>query len=416
MVDVENAKRLYEKINQFEREGPIPQLKDAAEADALLKEISKDLSNSVKAAEPGVVHAPSPWHAALFLDLIDIQCCMPTATKHSIIEGRGELIESAEKILRFVHRGQRNGTYRLVPSINRPNIDQQSEREAASLLGQVMREYTGYVLRDWEVPMLSPEAFRSTAQHYDIKTSLIDFTPDAAVAVFFANQEQPGGQYPDHGTIFSLELLANERLDNLQVILPPPSTERLYLQRGIFIESTDDLTDACLKVNFKPDSRFQIIRNGKSVDILPADPSLSKAVNFAKENAPKLAAFTKQDTSQLEDLAAQGLHELFAQGRYPTNSLDEMTNWYYGFVDLLNWLGGIYSQESARLNMHADMLNLVCTSNPELVEWAIAFMTIQQKLLKQSPVLDQRALAVLEAAIHNLRQSRQSISRTTSRS
>ncbi len=44
MIDVENAKRLYERINQFEREGSIPQINDVVEAERLSAEISNELS------------------------------------------------------------------------------------------------------------------------------------------------------------------------------------------------------------------------------------------------------------------------------------------------------------------------------------------------------------------------------------
>jgi hypothetical protein len=388
----------------------------SVDAEKLWAEISQELSTSIKTSAPGMVHAPSPWHAALFLDSIDMKCSMPTVTKSSTIDGRGELIKSAGHILKFVHRGQRNGSLRLLPTIKREGVDQQAEQNSAALLGHVMREYTGYVLRDWEVPRLSPDVFISTAQHYGIKTNLIDFTPDAAVAVFFANKERPDSPHTEDAAVFSLELLANKRLDHLRVILPPPSTERLYLQRGIFIESNNDVTDICLKVTFKPDKSFQLVRKGSAIDIEPVDPSLLKAVEFAQHNASKYASIPKQEAPLREDLAAQGLHEVFAEGRFPKHSVDEMANWYYGFVDVLNWLAGFCTEQSGRLNLHSAILDLVCTSNPELVEWAIAFMTIQQQLLKQSPVLDQRALAVLEAAIYNLTKSRQNASQTAPRS
>ena len=200
----------------------------------------------------------SPWHALIHLE----------------VNNRGWL-EGKQGPLRtpLIYRGQRDARWSLVPSLLRRDAHAEREEQRRLRFNRLVREAltarpdsTLPDLTDSEV--VSDEVLEATAQHYGIRTRLLDFTSDAAVAVWFACH---GGTRGDNASVFALPLAMGALFD-VGVVLPHPLALRPYRQHGLFLRDTlHYLKRFLIEIRFPLDPDFEIRRDRLPTTPLPQD-------------------------------------------------------------------------------------------------------------------------------------------------
>ena len=236
---------------------PTPEL-DVNEArervDSLLSEIETD--------EEGFTLAPSPWHAVFALELMQ-----ETHPSHPV----------------SIFRGQRDMSWRFVPSLRRPTIDASKERRVALAFERIAREFMNWLHSP--IPKMVEEGYLGVAQHYGVATDLLDWTADPHVAVYFASKDGPA-ESGNSAAVYSLRFNV-ARMIGGRVFLPHPWADRVYLQQGMFVDinkSAEELLWAKKGVvRFIPDPRFQIYRNGEAINIEPQSDVLEPLLRLARE-------------------------------------------------------------------------------------------------------------------------------------
>lgn len=305
--------------------------------DAHVQEFYRNAFGEVERLGPQCVSVSSPWHAALFLQSVMNACSLD-----------GE---------RLIFRGQANSEWPIVASLFRQGVDAEAERKRANVFCRLlaaiswntslsMHPYsrTNIYLR------VSPRAYLATAQHYGIKTNLVDFTFDPDIAVKFATiNAPPGARY---SSVFVVNVTGNA-IGPIAVLLPPPMTERIYAQRGLFIpvDSAADLARLnVLEVRFPcadHNVEFEVQREHGSLGLYPSEENLRPAMALAD----RLVVETEVSNDKF-DLLAQSLKSSMSQ-----TLLDPDTQWARFtdvFEDILYSLVYDLSTPGAmRLNEHA---------------------------------------------------------------
>ena len=141
---------------------------------------------------------------------------------------------------RYVFRGQ-SGQWPLVPLIGRDATRYKPEREK-QLLGEFKRNAPPYlesraIVSDWQ--------WLSIAQHHGLPTRLLDWTTNAMVAAYFANQIDQKNS--EDGEVFAVtpnayptveigHTLADDPflLNEIGFVYPPALAARIASQRGLF--------------------------------------------------------------------------------------------------------------------------------------------------------------------------------------
>ena len=136
-----------------------------------------------------------------------------------------------------VYRGQKNISYKLIPSIGR--VEQYSPNSEKRLFEDFKKRlpaYDGYVpVNDWERLAL--------AQHYELPTRLLDWSENPLVAAFFASRATSSNKLLESdGAIYILSL--TEKVDEaietpfdvseVKRFRPSFFIKRMYAQRGLF--------------------------------------------------------------------------------------------------------------------------------------------------------------------------------------
>jgi hypothetical protein len=267
------AKWLYETWSSiaFQDLGPaygIP-AKYQKIADLLSIGIEK-ISSTCNQIGTNIFLVPSPWHACLILSSL-----------------QNNFSREGTKIL---FRGQSDSSWTISPTISRTLNPIEEKKRCTifrSILSTLCRFYNADIIHPSSKGNLklniSDIVYTAIAQHYGLKTDLIDFTTDAAVASYFATSPV-SSRKSDTSSIFCLPI-DSAISAGLEIIFPPPLATRIYTQRGFFVKSefSLDFTDlGMLEIRFpskKYDEEFKIMRNGKVVidllqDTLPIDEIL----------------------------------------------------------------------------------------------------------------------------------------------
>lgn len=213
-----------------------------------------------------LIHVQSPWHAVIHL----------MGESRSWLNGRYAGLRQP-----LIFRGQRDCRWPLQASIFRPGVDRAFETRAIRIFIECLRRtYRNQAFTDLLMPGLSifsesespvPEAVHiATAQHFGMKTGLLDFSTDPAVAIWFACQGANGHE-PELASVFAVPLHFASPYASL--LLPHPYVRRLYRQRGVFIppyerEGDEDglghgraIRHVSIEVRFPPDPDFRILRD-----------------------------------------------------------------------------------------------------------------------------------------------------------
>ena len=310
---------------------------------------------------PGRVwEVPSPWHAALYLSALQ---------HHLAISGN-----------RALFRGQSNSAWQITPSLGRPGVNPAEEEQKGQLFCRLLASLPfnrASIVHPFAASRLdlqiSPKSYWAAAQHYGIRTDLIDFTTDPAVAVFFACS----GRDPEPNQTSSVFVLPLElTLDRGgEIILPPPFVDRLYTQRGLFVRRDTAISESefgLLEVRFPSSFRFapfQVIRAGSGV------------VNVLRDSVPMQALLRIVDENPAPD--EPHFNELSAALKEPFAgvSKDPLAMWaqYVDFFeDQLYWLA--YKVEDASESLAVDLLQPIVSANRELASATAQFYRWAAKL------------------------------------
>ena len=156
----------------------------------------------------------------------------------------------------------------------------------------------------------------STAQHHGIKTSLLDFTADPAVAVWFACQ---GASKGDIASVFALPL-AMGALCDVGVFLSHPMALRPYRQHGLFIQdSLRQLKLFLIEIRFPVDPDFHIRRDRLPAALLPEDEwwaAVAAATERGSRIVPSLDLSGERVAEAVDESLLHMLHMLMELTTY----------------------------------------------------------------------------------------------------
>jgi hypothetical protein len=276
------------------------------------QEIANELDTALGPPEPEtergnlLFHVPSPWHAVIHL----------LANNRGWLSGENGL----GRQMSLLYRGQRNSRWPLMPSLYREGVDFDTESEViyafVDIVERILRSrlQTGtdiitpslMLLSDRLAPPTPKVIHVGTAQHLGIRTPLLDFSFDPAVAVWFACQGARG----DGSETASVFALPNRigMVAGAAILLPHPYIRRLFRQRGLFVQPVSrGLRELCVEVRFPPDPSFEVVRDDlQRPDLLPDDAWWEMMVDLARRIAAK---GLRERLMGLED---EGQWELFS--------------------------------------------------------------------------------------------------------
>jgi len=177
-----------------------------------------------------------------------------------------------------IFRGQSSSDYKIVASVYRPNAQIESLDRAKRLLAWFLASNATML------GAVDPNLFYGAAQHYQIWTDLLDVTPDAAVATWFAALAAKGPC-----PTAAVYVMPKNISPRLQLHVPPPFVERLHRQRGLFIHfpSAEPLSlQGVVELRFPANIdgklwKFQVIRHRKPVPLLKDNEWIRKVVDWA---------------------------------------------------------------------------------------------------------------------------------------
>lgn len=347
--DIQLAQNVYESLSVITNEGfgPYTIMNDQNSVQTFekLRPQIEYLINQNERISERVFQVPSPWHAALFL--------------RSIQEN---FSRSGERML---FRGQYNsGWDEITPSISRATDKNNETRKGhffCDILSSlslnnftIIHPYTKHELN----VHISPDIYLAAAQHYGISTNLIDFTTDPAIAVFFACR----GDESNKGKTSSVYVLSRDNVleKGLKTILPPPFVERLYLQRGVFVQSDCPLnkTDlSIIEVRFPTSSQifpFEVIRSVGKIDVLQETPVMEKVCEMSEMYFDK----TEPDITNLGNRLKKS---------FPVDVVDVNAMWmkYVDFIEEhLYWL--VYRITNSSLIIDLEIFNAIKKDNKEI--------------------------------------------------
>ncbi len=149
----------------------------ALKAATVLAPAIGDIGGSVVETDySAVLHAASPWHAALYCQLLQYRYSSSGS--------------------RLLFRGQRNYSWELQPTILR-TTDMAAEEARNELFAAILSAMSFNTVMSFHpysntrvFLKMSKDAYLAAAQHYGMKTYFLDFTTDPDVAVKFAAAEE----------------------------------------------------------------------------------------------------------------------------------------------------------------------------------------------------------------------------------
>lgn len=345
-----------------------------------------------------LIELPSPWHAVLMLESL----------QHHLSLNKK----------RAIFRGQSDCTWEVCPSIHRKGIDKELESFKARLFCDILSAMSFNTLttlsaNSTQMNLKIPSSsYLAAAQHYGIKTNLIDYTPDPAVAVYFASTASSTRENKK-ASVFAIHL--DQAFENgCEIIIPPPFIERLHVQRGFFIKqpNPDEIFDkkkyALFEIQFPCDYDFQpfdVIRRGVGrVDILPENPSMNAVLNIVNE-AISNQSFNTITDEQYEKLVKNSASKLKQEFKeiysYP---IEMWAKYVDAFEDMLYWVAYYVDEKQEELSL--DALLKIIDSNKDLVLSVAQFYKWSAKNTELDLTQDKRnhllgRAAILEQPFYN---------------
>jgi hypothetical protein len=367
MVQAQEAQKIWRRLNALPHLGPVVAFVDPSErpAETVLQRLVDDVARVTDDVtlddESKIGYAPSPWHAAIFL-CQELEFFMPAVPKQSTSPppGVGGIVYRSHELFdgpvvhptRCYYRGQADARYELVATIDRHGVDAGRENRAMDVFVAALE-----VMYPWSDPIamvvargtIKPHAktvaharkmslghpgrpgLEAIGRHHGIASSLIDFSADPAVAVFFACL---GSKAPE-AVVFTVPAVCAWSEDRLRLVVPPPISRRLYKQKGLFIRASGPgaLMDSCWQLWFPPDSRFRVLRGTRAVSILPEERWLSHVVEWARSHAASGLSSDEQIVAALERELGLPIRK-----RDDTWLYDLAQEWGAAAWEMLDWL------------------------------------------------------------------------------
>jgi FRG domain len=282
-VFMSDAKSLYLKILPLLESRPEPVTKTRlkqhwAEIEMMAKRVKKTTGNEYA--------ADSCWEALIFcIERVAYWASQPLFTDPSV----GAPEKSA---MHLIFRGQSNQRWGLQATFWRDGVDRNYWDNYQAAFCRMLKFAYEKCIR---LP-LPAWVFQAAAQHYRVLTTLLDWTTDPAMAIWF-------GARPDRPTkdqrarVFCIPThnisRAFDQPDSRGVvILPPPFVENLFVQRGLFTHvpegHNEDLRARCLfEITFPQDEQYSVIREDKDVDVEKTPDWMAKLKDWAKDCADR---------------------------------------------------------------------------------------------------------------------------------
>lgn len=319
--------------------------------------IVENCINQIKRSETNGMldlSAPTAEHAAVFLKAIQIEAGYGTHRNDPKSWGAGPLI----------FRGVRDQSWSIVSSQYRASESGYNQHHAKDAFMRIVQAVGNRALQT-ELPI---ELYECVAQHYGYPTNLIDITPDPEVAVFFSTLS--GG---DSKACIYFTNVRNLLKRNLEVKLPPPLFERIYLQRGAFIQSDGEIEKELFhKISFPSDTPIPIFRGGYPVDILRSPRWIEHAKQFVERS---------EMVGEIEGIydrwfdSDKDFH--FSPYAPQHDAMTEFPKWLDSYEDMRYWLA--CSMKDDKELFWDDILSAIETANKHLVELHKKLMQLLRK-------------------------------------
>lgn len=306
--------------------------------------------------------APTVWHAAAWLS--DLVGWERKGRPSQAFSEDCDLASMAPGALLF--RGQADGAWDIVPKLLRPEHDNVKSRHAIVKFSLAV-SHLQYQADQTTQPA---EAAIGAGQHYGLATNLVDFTLDPLIASFFAcDSERP--ELGPEGAVYWLPLYRAYEL-GAKVVIPPYWVERLYRQRGCFIDSFRLLSGAqlkneCFSIRFPRDrsycsSDFGNVNN----QLYPESQWLQKAIHWAQDSAERFglpALSYEHAKSFADDLVSFAGEPEFINGSLNFRNADKQLSL---LVDLIEWLSLTLdlNGKQPKLEMDCQVVNALAQQNP----------------------------------------------------
>ncbi|MEP9400092.1 FRG domain-containing protein [Mesorhizobium sp. KR2-14] len=332
------------------------------------------LAAQVTGAQP-LWEAPSATHALAWLQF-HLEWQGTIGLLGDVINGKRR-VELPPMVL---FRGQaeagwavQSGLQRLLPA------ERKRARLASSLFAQVAYEMFREIYRSdgmQDYPRPSRRAGSAAAQHYGMRTNLLDFTTNALVAMWFACPAPNMKPAPSQSAIDWIDLKTAKEL-GLRIVLPPVFVDRPYLQRGVFLEvprsKLAQLRGRLNRIVFPSAQRFEFVRvfgDGlpRQLDLLPADDWLEKLKVWATQESAKSPAERDAGMPALFQFTVpHGCHPaMHRTGMEGLLGLGDTIEVMLDFVDrmaLRTVKGGLI--------YHPDTVGMLANDNPEFFSWLL---------------------------------------------
>ena len=328
-----DAQRYIELMRTLPMEhiGPHRRYQDPAVDTRELYELAPRVIAAVKQVDERTFEAPSAWHAAAWM--LDVAEIVGFIANENLSTGLRSPF--AATLGAPVFRGHRSPEWKLIPTLFR---DPGFAVNSASLELFIRSLTELFQLTAEDTRANGPYVHMAAAQHYGMRTPLLDFTADPRIAVYFACH----GARPDRDHQVVVYGISFGKLVGLgaAVVLPPPWVKRLYAQRGLFVDfstlhSEQQLRDHCIRVLFPPDERFaRTVLVDKADALLPPDPWYEEAICWAH------AQVQTADYTFWCETPGQVLKERLGYPPFLFNALmiGFASEFMDGFVDMCEWL------------------------------------------------------------------------------
>lgn len=314
-----------------ERIGPHRLFRNPAVDVTQIRELAARVTGAVNRIDERTYTAPSAWHAAAWLlDLTALVGQMAEVDQDTNFHSPFAAERGAP-----VFRGQRDPRWKLSPTLLR------EPRDPLDLvaLELFIRAVSGiFEIAAEDSRMNGRNVHMAAAQHYGLKTPLLDFTADPRIAVFFACN----GVQTDHDHHVVVYAIPFNLLADLggAVVLPPLWVKRLYAQRGLFLDCSElptdiDLRDFSYRLLFPPDKQYgRLAFQNEAETLLPTDPWYETATKWAHDTV------RATDPSQWKEAPAEilrrecGAPPFLFDALVPAFTKEALDK----FVDMCEWL------------------------------------------------------------------------------